>query len=221
MRVNYKKSTFHYFLGFIVLIFAGACQDELVGEEKIYSNNFNQLDLRNFNNSRLFVFENDTIMGFYHNEEVWLKLYDIPPHNALKITIEVLAHDSWDGNLDDGVSGPDYWYFKLDDEEVYRTTFSNSVCVSTYCLRQSYPEEFFRQNFPKEGAVQTNLPGLCHTAGIPNNTTRYSITKTFRHFYDSVKITMGDELMQTNAFSPLCDESWSVSKIEVSAMTVR
>lgn len=218
---NFGKAILVYFFGLFILIMVSSCQDELLEEVQIYSNDFEDLDLRNFNNSRLFIYNNDIIMGFYHNEEVWVKLFDLPPHNALKITIDVLAHDSWDGNLDDGVSGPDYWYFKLDDEEVYRTTFSNSVCVSTFCLRQSYPEQFFRQNFPKEGAVQTNLPGLCSAAGVPNGTTKYSITKTFRHFQDSVKITMGDELMQTNAFSPLCDESWSVSKIQVSALTVR
>ncbi|MCH7398822.1 hypothetical protein MM236_12530 [Belliella sp. DSM 107340] len=221
MITNFKKTLPIYFLGFFLLTALYSCEDELVGETQIYSNDFSQLDLRNFNNSRLFVFENDTIMGFYHNEEVWVKLFDIPPHNAIKITIDVLAHDTWDGNLDDGVSGPDYWYFKIDDEEVYRTTFSNSVCESTYCLRQSFPDEFIKQNFPKEGALATNIPGLCSQAGVPNQTTKYSITKTFRHFKDSLKITMGDELMQTNAFSPLCDESWSISKIEVSALAVR
>ncbi|MCH7408025.1 hypothetical protein MM239_01345 [Belliella sp. DSM 111904] len=198
-----------------------SCEDRLRSEQMVYSNNFGQLDLRNFNNSRLFIFQNDTIMGFYNNEEVWVKIPDLPSHNAVKVTIEVLAHDSWDGNVEDGVSGPDFWYYKLDDQEVYRTTFSNTVCESTYCLRQSYPDEFPKQNFPKQGATQTNIPGLCALAGNPNGTTRYTITKTYPHSKNELKITMGDELKQTNAFEPLCDESWSIAKIEVSVLDIR
>ncbi|SIS55918.1 hypothetical protein [Belliella pelovolcani] len=200
---------------------SSSCVDELLSETLVYSNNFSTLDLRNFTNARLFVFQGDTVAGFYHNEELTVKVLELPPHNALRITIDVLAHDSWDGNVDDGISGPDFWYFKIDDEEVYRTTFSNTVCVSSFCLRQSFPQEYFRQNFPKTGAIQTYNVGRCNTG--PNNlgTTKYRVTKIIPHFGNDVKLTMGDELLQLNANSPLCDESWSVSKIEVSAMEVR
>ncbi|MCH7401594.1 hypothetical protein ACFOUP_14190 [Belliella kenyensis] len=220
MRQILKKISF-YLLCFFLISTISSCEDRLRSELMVYSNNFGQLDLTNFDNSRLFIFQNDTIMGAYHNEEVWVKIPDLPPHNAVKVTIEVLAHDSWDGNVDDGVSGPDFWYYKLDDQEVYRTTFSNTVCESTYCLRQSYPDQFFKQNFPKQGAVQTNLPGLCLLANQPNGTTRYAITKIYPHSQRELKITMGDELMQTNAPVPQCDESWSIAKIEVSVLDIR
>jgi hypothetical protein len=136
------------------------------------------------------------------------------------VTVELWIHDSWDGNPDNGIGGPDFWYMKVDGEEVMRTTFSNTPCESLYCIRQSYPNDFFRQNLPKAGAIRTTLPGLCHLAGIPNNTTVYRVSRLVSHTSESVKITLGDELLQLNSPDPKCDESWSVGKIEVSTLYV-
>lgn len=216
-----KKTSYFFLLSIFFVISLTSCEDELLSENVIYSNDFKALDLRNFVNGRLIVFQGDTIMGFYNNEEVTVRLLDLPPHNALRITIDVLAHDSWDGNLDDGVSGPDFWFFKIDDQEVYRTTFSNTPCVSSFCLRQSYPNEYFRQNKPKSGAIQTNIPGICSARNRSNGTSKYQITKIVSHKGSEAKLSMADELKQTNSPNPKCDESWSVSKIQVSAMVVK
>ena len=189
-------------------------------QQIVYSNNFGQLDLRNFENGRLFIFQGDTLLGFYNNEEVSVTIPDLPGHNVLKIEVDLWIHDSWDGNPDDGVNGPDFWFMKIDEEEVFRTTFSNTPCMPTFCLRQSYPQDYFRQNDPKSGAVQTNLPGLCLFGAFQNYTTRYRISRMVSHNTGSVKITLGDELLQTNSPDPICDESWSVGKIEVTTMVV-
>jgi len=209
-----------FFLILAVLGGLGACQEAVEVQQVVYSNNFSTVDLRNFENGRLFVFENDTILGFYNREEVSVTVKELPPHNILKVEIELLIHDTWDGNVDDGISGPDIWYMKLDEREVFRTTFSNGPCVSTYCPRQSYPAEFFRINFPKEGAVQTNIVGLCSRGQQASWTTRYLVSRLIEHQGDSVKITLGDELKQTNTPWPLCDESWSANLIQVTALTV-
>lgn len=219
--LKFKKLFYLYFVAIFLGCSLISCEDELLGESIIYSNDFNSLDLRNFSNARLIVFQGDTIMGFYHNEEVSVSVFELPPHNALKITIDVLAHDSWDGNVDDGISGPDFWYFKIDNEEVYRTTFSNTPCVSSFCIRQSYPSEYFKQNFPKTGAIETNIPGICSARKSSNGTSKYRVTKIIAHNGPDVRLTLGDELMQLNAFNPICDESWSVSNIEISAMKLR
>lgn len=219
--LKFKKLFHLYFLAIFFGVSLISCEDELLSENIIYSNDFNSLDLRNFSNARLFVFQGDTVAGFYHNEEVSVRLLELPPHNALRITIDVLAHDSWDGNVDDAISGPDFWYFKIDDDEVYRTTFSNTPCVNSFCLRQSFPQEYFRQNLPKTGAVQIYPVGRCNTGPNNRGTSKYRVTKIIPHVGKDVKLTMGDELMQLNALNPICDESWSVSKIEISAMEVR
>lgn len=198
--------------------FMTSCLPTAEMEQVVYSNDFSDLDLAGFENARLFVFQNDTVAGYYNNEEVAVTIPNIPAHNYLKITIDILIHDSWDGNSDDGVGGPDIWYMGYDGTEVFRTTFSNTPCESTYCLYQSYPNDYFRQNVPRSGAVQTNLPGLCFFASLPNYTTRYSISKLIEHSNPSVRIYMGDELIANNSPDPLCDESWSIAKVEVEAI---
>ncbi len=198
--------------------FITSCLPSVETEQVVYSNDFSDLDLAGFENARLFVFQNDTVVGYYHNEEVAVTLRDIPTHNYLKVTIDILVHDTWDGNPADGIGGPDYWYMGYDGTEIFRTTFSNTPCVSTYCLHQSYPNDYFRQNVPKSGAIQTNMPGRCLFAALPNYTTRYSISKLIAHRNPSVRVYMGGELTATNSPDPLCDESWSIAKIEVVAI---
>ncbi|WP_113923542.1 hypothetical protein [Cognataquiflexum aquatile] len=217
-----NKSTFLIFL-FPLVLGLSSCQQDTVcdceGNDLVYSNDFSGGDLNNIENGRLMVFENDTILGNYHNEEVTLNLSSLPSHNIVKVTVELFVHDSWDGNPDN-IGGPDYWYMNVEGEEVMRTTFSNTACVFGFCLMQSYPNNFFRQNLPKTGAVRTNLPGLCHLSGIPENTTVYSFSRLVSHTGPTVKITLGDELLQLNSPDPKCDESWSVGKIEVSTLFV-
>ncbi|WP_111669122.1 hypothetical protein [Algoriphagus litoralis] len=203
---------------FGLLGIVSSCLPTVENEQVVYSNNFSDLDLQGFENARLFIFQNDTVSGFYHNEEVALTVQDLPSHNFLKVTIEILVHDSWDGNPDDGLGGPDFWYMGYDNSEVFRTTFSNSPCESTYCLRQSYPNDYFRQNDPKSGATQTNLPGLCLFGAFRNYTTRYSVSKLISHSNPTVRIYTGAELLATNSPDPVCDESWSIAKIEVVAI---
>lgn len=208
--------------GFVLLILVSltACTDALDRSELVYDNDFSNLDLAGFENARLFIFQNDTVNGFYHNEEISLLLEGLPIHNQLKVTSEILIHDSWDGNPADG-GGPDMWFFGVDGVEVYRTTFSNSPCVPTYCLHQSYPQDYFRQNFPKTGAIQTNLPGLCIFGALENYTTRYRITKIIPHQNSFAKIFWNSELINPEFVAdPVCDESWSLAKVTVEAMLV-
>lgn len=219
-KISLSFLTFFFFLSLGLV----SCQQDTVcdceGVDVVYSNDFSKSDLTNIENGKLLVFQNDTLLGNYFNEEVTLNLSSLPTHNIVKITVELWVHDSWDGNPDNGIGGPDYWYMKVEGEEIMRTTFSNTPCESTFCIRQSYPADYFRQNFPKTGAVRTNLPGLCHLANQPNNTTVYSISKLVKHSDQKVRITMGDQLLQTNSPNPKCDESWSVGKIEVETLFV-
>ncbi len=202
---------------FFLLLGTVSCVESVENQVQIYNNDFSKLDLANFENGRLLIWRSDTIAGFYNNEEVAVTLYDLPAHNYLKLTAEIFIHDSWDGNWDDGYSGPDYWFMGIDSMDVVRTTFSNSPCVSSYCLYQSYPNEFFRQNTPKTGAIEANLPSLC--LGRQTSTSRYRVEKLVEHSkVDSVRFFMRDELKQTNSPTPNCDESWSIAKISISAI---
>ncbi len=202
---------------FFLLLGTVSCVESVENQVQIYNNNFSKLDLANFENGRLFIWRNDTIAGYYNNEEVAVTLYDLPKHNYLKLSVELLIHDSWDGNWNDGISGPDYWFMGIDSVDVVRTTFSNSPCVSSYCLYQSFPNDFFRQNTPKTGAIETNMPSLC--LGSFTSTSRYRVERLIEHSkVDSIRFHMRDELKQTNSPSPKCDESWSIAKISILAI---
>lgn len=208
-------------LGIIVLIAACcfSCEDILREEMMVYNNDFSKADLANFENGKLFIFEGDTVLGYYHDDEVRLRLDNLPAHNTIKITLEILLHDSWDGNPDN-VGGPDYWYLKLDDQSIVRTTFSNSLCESTFCLYQSYPDNYPRFNDPKTGALRTDLPGRCQYINVEGWTSLYRITKLINHTDGQLSIAIGDELKQENTPEPVCDESWSVASIQVSTLTI-
>lgn len=209
------------FIWLIVSIFGiSACTDTLESSEIVYDNDFSDLNLAGFENGKLFVFQNDTVSGFYHNDEVSLSLENLPSHNMLKITTEILIHDSWDGNPDN-VGGPDYWFFGVDNKEVFRTTFSNTPCESTYCIMQSYPNSYFRQNNPKTGAVQTNLPGLCLFGALPNYTTRYSVSKIIENKSSTIRIFWNSDLTSANSPDPVCDESWSLARVTIEALNVK
>lgn len=203
-----------------ILLFSFSCTDTLESEVVVYSNDFGELNLEGFEGARLFIFENDTLSGFYHNEEITLTVDELPSHNLLKVTVDIIVHDSWDGNPDDGQSGPDYWVLGVDDKEVFRTTFSNTPCESTFCLYQSYPDNYARQNVPKSGSVKRNMPGLCLFGAFENYSTRYSISKIVDHDDRDVKIQLWDELRQEGIPDPVCDESWSIAQIEISTLVV-
>lgn len=205
-------------ISFFALI---SCSDTLESEQVVYSNDFSTLDLNGFENGKLFEFENEIVAGFYHNDEVAINLDNLPSHNLIKVTLDILIHDSWDGNPDDGIGGPDYWFFGIDDQEVFRTTFSNTPCESTFCIYQSYPDTYFRQNRPKTGAVRTDMPGLCLFGAFDNYTTRYSISKIVEHQNSNVRIYMNSDLSATNSPDPICDESWSLAGVTVEALILK
>ncbi|GGZ20983.1 hypothetical protein GCM10007049_12010 [Echinicola pacifica] len=205
----------------LILSLLSCSQEALVGDVVVYVSDFrDEARTAQIDNARLFVFNGDTVMGNYNKEEISLSLDNLPDHNTVRVEIEILAHDSWDGNTI-GLSGPDLWYVQVDGDRVFETTFSNSVCNSSYCLYQAFPQEYGRHNDPKTGALQKHLPGLCQYEGVPGWTSKYLISKLIKHKSDHITVVWGDELTQDNAFSEICDESWSVTGIEVTTLTVK
>ncbi len=196
-----------------------SCDDKLLERVTVYSAEYSTSGEGQISNAKWHEFNGDTVLGWYHNEEISLSLNNLPNHNTVEITVELLIHDSWDGNQE-GVGGADYWFMLLDGEEIINTTFSNAPCGSNYCLYQSYPENHPRNLDPKTGALDTDLPGRCQYKDVPGWTSKYRITKLVKHEGPTMTIRLGDRLMQSNAPDPTCDESWSLSKMEVSALTV-
>ncbi|AWW30528.1 hypothetical protein DN752_10540 [Echinicola strongylocentroti] len=222
MQFITPKFALLFFLLISLTVLLSSCQeDELMGEVLVYENDFSApANLSGIENGKLMVFQEDTVLGNYNNEEVTIAVTGMPSHNTVRVVIELLVHDSWDGN-NTGASGPDYWFLNVDGAQLLNTTFSNSPCTPSYCIYQSYPNQYGRLNDPKTGADETDLPGLCQYADTPGWTTKYTISKLIAHTGPAISITCGDQLLQENAPSAICDESWSLSKIEVSALSVK
>lgn len=192
-----------------------SCQQEVSQEIIVYSNDFSEGNINRIENARLQNFESFPVLGYYNNEEIIFSLEELPSHKALSITVDILLHDSWDGNVS-LPGGPDLWYLHLDNQEIIHTTFSNSLCTSRFCLFQSFPGDYPNHVNPKTGVFNSNLPGRCQYIGELGYTSRYIITKSVPHKSKVAKITLGDLLVQDNAREPLCDESWSLNRIIVS-----
>src|SRR5690554_176489 len=215
----YMKRSFLYTCTFLVLSLVWiSCDDKVLERVTVYSAEFSTSGESQISNAKWHEFHGDTVLGWYHNEEISLTLDNLPDHNTVEITVELLIHDSWDGNQN-GAGGPDHWYMLLDEQEIINTTFSNTPCGSNYCLYQSFPENYPRNLNPKTGAIDTGLPGRCQYKDVPGWTTKYRITRLIKHRNPTITLRLGDQLTQSNATDPGCDESWSVTKLEVSALS--
>lgn len=221
MRSNTNFGIVFKLLGGIILFFALiSCEDRLMERVSVYSEDFSQSDSNSrISNAKWHEFNGDTVLGWFHNEEITLDLKDLPEHNTVEVTVEVLLHDSWDGNADNA-GGPDFWYLHLDGEEIINATFSNSPCGSNYCLYQSFPENYPRAFDPKTGALEIDLPGRCQYKGVAGWTSKYRITRLVKHNNQNLLLQIGDRLKQENSPIPQCDESWSLSKLEISTLQV-
>ncbi len=199
---------------YVVLVFSiFQCQPKEQVEETVYLNDFDQNNLTDISGGVLGEFDSDNVLGPYNNGGFELSLSNLSKHDYLELSFMLYIHDSWDGNTADP-DGPDRWLLSLDDSRVMDVTFSNSDCGGTYCLFQSYPDPFPEFNNPRTGASAT-LPGLCHLAVRSNGTSVYNITKTIAHKGSNAKFSFYDKLVQTNTGTPACDESWSMSSIQV------
>jgi hypothetical protein len=209
---------------FLILpLFFTACHKDIQSQTEIYSNAFETKDLMDIEGGILNTYNGQNLVGFYNNDRFTLKLKDLDKHSLILIKFDLYIHDSWGGNntgTKDNTDGPDIWQLKVDDETVINTTFSNSRCLATYCLQQSYPKNYPFHYDPGAASVRTDLPGVCKLVGDPNGTSLYRIEKIFNHTGKDLKLEFKDLLQQNNTFDNLCDESWSLDNLSVSILTL-
>jgi len=190
-----------------------SCVSDIDRETLIYDNNFETLDLSSIKGGNVTSYLGQNILGTYNNGGFKLTLDNLGTHDYIQIQALLYVHDSWDGNAV-SPDGTDYWGVMVDSSEVdvFKTSFSNSPCNSTYCLMQSYPERHPFLTFPKTGASAVDLPAFCKSDGT---TSAYQIDLIFPHRKGKVEIVFWDELNQPNANDVQCDESWSLNNIQV------
>jgi len=198
-----------------------SCQEKLLEELTVYSNDFSSMDLEGIESEEgLYPYNNKYVLGLFNNQGFTLTLDDLPAHNMVRITIDLYIHNYWNGNSQD-IDGPDIWNMLIDNSYIINTTFANTTCATTYCQYQSYPENIIRSFKPKTEATDINLPGLFEQRHNVGWTTLYRIHKIIPHTQNTLSLKCYDILRQENAPVPKEDESWSVGKIEVSVLNVR
>ena len=214
-----------------ILIILSSCSKsvELKRNELIYNNDFESGDLDAIDGAQLMNFNNTTVLGNYNNDSFTLNLNNIGSHNFISISFDLYIHDSWDGNFNNiDPDQPDAWFIELIPDidsypstpfNVWETTFSNSVCNTALCLRQSYPNVFPFENVPRRGFSRL-LPGLCSLASNSDGTTLYTIEKIFEHKDNALLIRFYDKLYQPNSVDEKCDESWSLDNLKVRVISL-
>ncbi|RZK10327.1 MAG: hypothetical protein EOO43_20405 [Flavobacterium sp.] len=208
-------------IAFVCLLF-GSCAKEVKNEQEVYFNDFESNNVSKLTNANIESFNNTKVLGRYNASGFDLNLTDLPQHKLVEISFDLYIHDSWDGNKSsNGIDGPDIWKLLVDGGLYINTTFCNSDCDASGCSPQSYPSDFPNSNNnPKSGASNINLPGVCNLAGKTGGTTMYHITKVIEHRSAGLLLQCRDQLVQTNATDPKCDESWSIDNIRIKTINL-
>ena len=217
---------------FLILIINSCSYPEMIRNELVYENDFENNNLLNIDGGGITEFNNSSVLGNFNNDGFTLFLDDVGDHDYVFISFDLYIHGSWDGNSN-GFSKndkPDKWVmefnpdmdlFKDNSVDNFTTTFSNSPCWPNYCLRQSYPDKYPSENNPKTGSFKTDLNEICINSFFGGKTSLYQIEKGFRSSGENIVIRFFDELYQPNAIDingktqEKCDESWSLDNLRI------
>jgi len=219
-----------------IIISINSCSyPELIRDELVYENNFENMNLSNIDGGGFSVFNNSVVLGDFNNDGFNIHLNDIGDHDYIFVSFDLYIHGSWDGNSNGFTKNDkaDMWTIEIKpsmdiysdpSSDIFSTTFSNSPCWDNYCLRQSYPQSFPDSNNPKTGSFENNLDRKCQNNFFGGNTTLYKIEKVFKSKGNAVVLRFYDELYQPNAIDKdgvpqeKCDESWSFDNVRIRAL---
>ncbi|MFD2145298.1 hypothetical protein [Mucilaginibacter antarcticus] len=204
-----------------ILLLNLSCRKQVKSEVEVYNNNFQGGNLSGFTNGIISQYNSNAVLGQYHNQNVSLKIADLPKHDIVTITFDLYIHDGWDGNKPSPL-GPDLWEMQVDGDTYINASFSNDTCLpGNFCSPQSYPLNY-PNNYsnPKKGAFKTDLPGFCSVVSNPDSTSLYKIAKTFKHSNNTLIMQYAGKLMLPSSLAPECSESWSVDNIIIKAITL-
>ena len=212
------------FIFLLISFLASACTKDLTERTEVYSNDFEgkdvvELEISNpqgiIDPNQVSKYNGNNVLGqFNNNTYVQLTIRNLPRHNRLKIEFDLYIHDKWTGNqIAPGGTQPDLWVLSVDGSYPIATTFSN-IEGQFQCFPENYKPDY--NPFPARGnAWEVALPGACAGASGVKSTTLYKVD-LFPHHSDSlVRIAFTDNTQQPQ---PLCEKSWSVDNIRVTAM---
>ncbi len=210
-----------------------SCQKEFEIVATIYENNFEDGEpWIELTNAQVLEFNDSRMLGNYHDGGFEVHMIDLPDHQILQFEFDLYIIDSWDGN-NVSSGGPDKWFMEVKKEWdfnqpsvedfKFETTFSNAgdpsrgLCFQELrCIPQSYPGPFPSFNLPRTDAVE-EVNGFCLHRDRSNGAMRYRISQSILHDYSELHLYFYDSLVQDNAFSEPCDESWAIDNLSIRA----
>lgn len=164
-------------------------------------------------------------LGQFGNDTVTLTLTDLPPHTAVRLTVDLFVIRSWDG---DGVPappgmpegrGPDMWSVTLNsDARLLETTFDNHWVASRAAYhRQSYPHDYPGPGvLPQTGAAETGSLGYVREFdpdGLAELDSVYHLRLTCEDSTTVIRVDFAGSGLQE-----LSDESWGLGNVRVEVL---
>lgn len=208
----------------LLVLLAASCTKNVTRRKEIYFNDFEQKNVKDIEISnpqglmdpnQVNLYNGNNVLGRFNNGAyVQITVGSLPKHNRLKIEFDLYIHDKWMGNqVLPGKTQPDLWVLSVDQSYPIATTFSNMEEQS-----QSFPENYSPgyHPFPAKGnAWRIDLPGVCALASQSKGTTLYKVD-LFQHHSDTlVRVSFTDQMQVPQ---PLCEKSWSVDNVRITAM---
>lgn len=208
---------------FIVLL-AASCTKNVTRRTEVYFNNFekknvNDIEISNaqglLDPHQVTQYGENKVLGRFNNGAyVQLTVGDLPKHNQLKIEFDLYIHDKWTGNqVLPGRTQPDLWVLGIDQSYPIATTFAN-IEGQYQCFPENYRPDY--NPFPARGnSWRIDLPGVCALASETKGTTLYKVDLFQQHTGSLVRVAFTDQMQVQQ---PLCEKSWSIDNVRITAM---
>lgn len=158
--------------------------------------------------------ENNQILGLFggvkdgEQGHTTLTLENLPPHQSVDLTVDVLIVDSWDGNIEADFA-PDLWQVRQGPDQVLlRTSFSN---IDSRAESQSYPLAYPEGKVPP----RTNAVATHQLTQRFYGDSRYTLQHTFAH--NQSQLTLDFSGQGKTALAD--DESWGLDNLRITLRT--
>ncbi len=171
-----------------------------------YSQDFQTLSYPNWNTNSSINYSGSRILGPFANDSITLNLTGLATHDSVLVTFDLFIHDTWEGDCSS--NGPDRFRFKNGNTNVINTTFSNTTGCNQAFSASGLPGSFP----PKSGASGINLLNRCQPGAT---TTKYTITRRFRHTSSDLALSWIGDLRDLVDNSTKCNESWSIDNLNI------
>ena len=192
-----------------------ACVRPAFGETPFYSTDFEGTVGAEWSNAKTSVTPVGArrYLGDFSNQAVTLTLGSIPAHASLRVTFDVYAIRTWDGNgTAPGCCGPDVFrMLVVGGATVINTTFGAGI-DSSGARRQAYPGSYPSDAYPiGTGASETNSLGYS-MSGTPCDAV-YRLSTVVPHHASSATLEFSASGLQE-----ITDESWGLDNVTVSLL---